>query len=231
MPNHVRNMLSYSGEPELVKEFLDRIKGVDEDGVVRAIDFNSVIPMPPELNISDSSDGDAAMRHILGVGTEGYDDFEWIKFKSFRTVEQIEQAIELGRQYIENLKNHGCKTWYDWSRNNWGTKWNAYDIEHNVCSPSSGCISFDTAWAAPIEVITKIAATFPEIHLDYIFADEDTSYNTGRGFSDNGELYMSYPTGGSDEAYELYFQTHEEYRDEWEKVDGEWRYKEDYEEA
>ena len=38
---------------------------------------------------------------------------------------------------------------------------------------------------------------------------------------------MHYPDGGSNEAFEIYFKTHEWERDYYEFVDGEWKCKED----
>ena len=42
--------------------------------------------------------------------------------------------------------------WYDWSVENWGTKWNSYD--GNVTDDG---ISFNTAWAPPTPVIVALA--------------------------------------------------------------------------
>ena len=46
---------------------------------------------------------------------------------------------------------------------------------------------------------------FPEVKIDFIFADEDCGSNTGRGtFVAGEEKDFVYPESGSKEAYELY---------------------------
>jgi len=52
MPNHIKNRLVINADSEQVKEILERIKN-DEVGI-GSIDFNKIIPMPPELKIESS---------------------------------------------------------------------------------------------------------------------------------------------------------------------------------
>ena len=54
MPNHVRNIVSFNVSDEKLNEILNAIK-LDEEGI-GSIDFNKLIPMPPELNIEKGSD-------------------------------------------------------------------------------------------------------------------------------------------------------------------------------
>ena len=44
MPNHVRNMLTFNGDPDRIREMLTQIQD-DEEGF-GSIDFNKLIPMP-----------------------------------------------------------------------------------------------------------------------------------------------------------------------------------------
>lgn len=58
--------------------------------------------------------------------------------------------------------------WYGWNVSNWGTKWDASDVEVN-----SGFIvevTFNTAWSPPINAIQALARKFPrdEFHLRYV---------------------------------------------------------------
>jgi len=46
--------------------------------------------------------------------------------------------------------------WYNWNTENWGTKWNAYDVSHSV-EGDKAVICFDTAWATPRPVIVAFA--------------------------------------------------------------------------
>ena len=50
MPNHVTNILTFSGEEKEIKKLLKTIKGEDfEDGTTCLIDFHKIIPFPEEL--------------------------------------------------------------------------------------------------------------------------------------------------------------------------------------
>ena len=52
----------------------------------------------------------------------------------------IKTLEELGDAYISNIKNYDSDTWYDWSIENWGTKWNS-----SRCSYDNNTIIFETA--------------------------------------------------------------------------------------
>ena len=47
--------------------------------------------------------------------------------------------------------------WYNWCCENWGTKWNAMEVEVDF-----GIVTFSTAWAPSSPIIAKLAALFPE---------------------------------------------------------------------
>ena len=60
------------------------------------------------------------------------------------------------KKQSEKLKaKYGADNWYDWSNNNWGTKWNACDVNveqnKNVLN-----YTFDTAWDAPREIVRAL---------------------------------------------------------------------------
>jgi len=55
------------------------------------------------------------------------------------------------------------KDWYNWSLKNWGTKWDACEphIDHNDINYFA--VSFETAWAPPINWIDNIMKDFPDL--------------------------------------------------------------------
>ena len=63
--------------------------------------------------------------------------------------------------------------WYDWSVRNWGTKWDAYDVDVEV---DIGYIRFDTAWNTPIPIFRKLSTDLG-VPIYVVFADEDISGN------------------------------------------------------
>lgn len=56
---------------------------------------------------------------------------------------------------------------YEWCSQNWGTKWNAYNVaRRDYCG---ACVTFQTAWCAPSPVIIEMHRKFPEctLHLEF----------------------------------------------------------------
>lgn len=62
---------------------------------------------------------------------------------------------------------------YEWCRDNWGTKWNAY--EQKRLSASS--IYFETAWSAPRPIMDALAEKFPDVFFKLEYCDEDMTGN------------------------------------------------------
>lgn len=182
MPNHITNKLTFEGKEERVKELREFIKGEGE-----VIDFNTLEPMPKELEVECR-------------------DRAWNN-----------------THYRENVQKYGYPTWYEWCVAHWGTKWNAYDqFEEDLYN-----IEFDTAWAGVPDIVLKISERFPDVAIYYTFADEDCGNNTGDGYYENGEMYMDFPEGGSEEGWEIYFKVNPGERENFKLVDGEWRYIDD----
>ena len=217
MPNHVQNRITFSGTMKDVERVFDFLKGENT-----VIDFNKIIPMPEELNITNSSEGTSGMNYLLYLQDKVMyshliGDYE--RVESFPE-ERKNKCIELGETYLSNLSKYGYTTWYEWSCANWGAKWNAYNTYRE-----GDTLYFQTAWSAVPEIVSEIAKVFPEVSLEYEWADEDFGYNAGHGYSEGGEFYYNYCDGNSDEAWELVFDLWG-CRDSFEKVDGEWQWKE-----
>lgn len=68
----------------------------------------------------------------------------------------------LGAKEREQCAVEGRPNWYDWNSDNWGTKWNAYDINIESEWDGGDCcemeIHFDTAWSAPFPIIEALRA-------------------------------------------------------------------------
>lgn len=108
-----------------------------------------------------------------------------------------------------------------WAVNNWGTKWNAYDIER--LSPAS--VKFNTAWSHPEPVILALSKKFPDEIIQVTYADEDLGHNLGEYLIKNGESTpVQVFVAGSDEALDFaanikYGMSYKELRAEWDEED------------
>ena len=122
-------------------------------------------------------------------------DMEYLNSRLSKDFKELNPASieEVGKAYIENIINHGADTWYDWSVNNWGCKWNACEseIEDNV-------ISFHTAWSGSFPITETLSEMFPTLSFTHEFADEDIGYNCGRIVFTNGEVVSEYIPEGEE---------------------------------
>lgn len=221
MPNWVRTRLTFNGEQNRVAEIKELVKttGKNAQGkYTNEFDFNKVIPMPEELNIPSSSSGDLGMRYLLLNAkhpiswTEDDRSFmEHMEKVKEENPDRFNADIELGKKYLSNIPKYGYKDWYTFCYDNWGTKWNASEIEWIA----DNCVEFETAWSFCFPIVKKLSEMFPDVAIEFSYADEDCSSNTGTGTIKNAEeIDCEYPNTGDKRAYEIYLDLHPEYDDQ-----------------
>ena len=192
MPNYVKNIFSFDGDPAPVDRLFSAIQGKNGP-----MDFNKLIPMPSELEIESGSRTAAGFKEYMGFLAETgcHTELEDNYLATYPEIDREEWA--LGKQALHNLQNFGYPTWYEWRNQNWGTKWNARGSEI-----SDGRLSFQTAWNAPKPVMEKLSEMFPTVSIHHAWADEDIGFNCGECTYQNGAVTQEYlPTG--QEAVEL----------------------------
>ena len=176
MPNHVKNIVRISGNEESIARCS---KQIFEGG---EFSFENIKPMPEELNVES--------------GSKSYTAEEWMKAdrrdrknieKDFAYKYGIDtiKAKAMLQRYADNVAKYGHTTWYGWRCKNWGTKWDAYEIEAVNCGKKDIHIEFQTAWSTPQEVIKTLSEQYPNLKITVDFADEDLGSNCGSyGFCD-----------------------------------------------
>lgn len=226
MPNHVSNILKMKGIAKLPL-FGERENKYCEGGIERYFDFNKMIPMPESLEVESGSTEDIAIEAVLrklskhrflGKNYCSMDDDDYKKRVENHGKSEDELA-ELGLQYISNKIKYGATTWYDWCCNNWGTKWNAYELE----IIDDDTIMFQTAWSSPEPVIEKLAEMYPDAHIEHWWADEDMGRNCGYREYGNGCWHGDYDDADSQEAYEHYIKCWGETNCLYQDEDGNWQ--------
>ena len=101
-------------------------------------------------------------------------------------------------QMTANLAAHGYKDWYDFSVNEWGTKWDVGDGDGiNEITENSMTVYFDSAWAPPCAAYEKMADLGFEIEALY---DECGMAFCGRWTNEGGDEYFEYGGMTSDTA-------------------------------
>lgn len=62
-----------------------------------------------------------------------------------------QQQEELERMRSANIAEYGYPTWYEWSIDNWGCKWDVDCHAVNREDANNAFMAFDSAWCPPIE--------------------------------------------------------------------------------
>jgi len=218
MPNHVQNILTIKGHKGHVDPMMKSLK--DEES---AFSFKKIIPMPEELE---------GTRSPANIVTEG--EYKKIQFDKNFQGEPNPMFSDKGaitQAMSDDWKaRFGADNWYDWTCNNWGTKLGAYEVQVDEVADDNGVLTiqivFQTAWSSGATVLDYLARQFPTIEFRLIYADEDCGSNTGEiTWKDGGITESDLP----DYSMENYFECWGGVED-WECVDGEWKWKEDEDE-
>lgn len=230
MPNHVKNIVKMEGITKLplFKTEYDEYEKRD----VVCFDFNKIIPMPESLNVESGSMETVAIEAVNRKLSQRRYDFQQAysrpqmsdedyqqRLKNYEKTE--EELLELGLQYIANKVRYGATSWYDWSCDNWGTKWNAYSNEQE----DEDTIIFETAWSNPEPVMLKLSEMYPEATIEHWWADEDMGSNDGYRVYRGGEIVEGdYHDSCSNEAYETYIKCWGESQCLYQDEDGLWQH-------
>jgi len=205
-------------EDTILNKIPENFKPLMKSAWVRFPDFNKLIPMPEELNITSGSLGETAQGLLFGEGGSmflGIDELQK-RFTNMSNEDQKE-SIEFGIKYHNNTIKYGYPTWYAWANKNWGTKWNAYSCE----KISDDIFEFDTAWCSVIKIIRLLSQKAPDIEIKYEWASEDTGSNCGTLTVKNDIISEQFtPESQSKEAYELAFSLRPDHKEYYALVDG-----------
>lgn len=185
MPNWCQNRLEINGPKEAIAKIAKSCR--IQEG---KFDFNGIVPMPPELDITCGSSTRWGEDILYGDWSRMLGFPEWrdlfLELTGGYLPEMREEMIYLienehslyqpsnrlscsfnlkeARQARMNLKKFGFKDWYDWRIEKWGTKWNVgSDVDIDNLSGNNISLSFDTAWSPPIPVIAAMCEQYPEV--------------------------------------------------------------------
>jgi len=179
MPNWTTNIMTINGPQEEINKLMSHIIG--EDG---EIDFNTLIPMPEELRDTHAGSDQIMQR---GFNLENFSMNENYSInqqsvenhlKDGKTQEEVDAIIAEEKRLIDL---YGHTNWYDWSLENWDTKWNADD----TFIKEDNTIIFQTAWSAPVKVFDKLFELYP--NLQFVIDSEFEGDDTGVRFVSRGE--------------------------------------------
>lgn len=179
MPNHVENFLTIKGSRADLETIIEAIKSVDEDHLDTQIDFDRILPYPENFKEQDRISR------------------EWEKAQADKEYTEVD--------WKARPKDGFNQGGYEWCCDNWGTKWNAYNIAGPVFEDpndkseyrlaySAVHFAFRTAWSAPIPWFIALTEKFP--HISFIL----NYFECGMGVC--GEIYSANLNSADDDEEE-----------------------------
>ena len=93
-------------------------------------------------------------------------DIKKFKKKAFKTDENGCKMFKFNNLLPRPKKEE--ENWYNWNRENWGTKW---DVEAMAdCEDNKSIeIEFETAWGPPVAVFKHIKSKFPNLQISWYY--------------------------------------------------------------
>lgn len=251
MPNWVTNRIKFT-KKEAFERFKNEFVRKNADGSDESFDFNLLIKMPESLDIEAGSMTDNGIAIVLhdmvkdnvpgAKGTVAVVEAALVKehpflgFKRHTENEiaemkkdyakrgELEKAIDLGKQAVQNVLGYGNSTWYQWCVEHWGTKWNACRYRDD---PETLEVWFETAWSCPVPIFEKLVERMGRASIEDIeWADEDIGNNCGRFLIIRNTAIPTFHEPQSNTAMECAIRLNAAY-DYYTFKNGEWVYKDE----
>jgi len=202
MPNHVTSILKLSGDQKSIDSLVEEFSTFHPETQHVTYDNRKTFKnsegefgwLKEETNIFTRRGGDP----VNGVpkGFKPHMQKSFLRFPDFQKIAPMPPEVK------ESINIAGSNpTWYRWSIDNWGTKWNSYSFE----KIGKNEYKFETAWSSVVEMVKKMYEKYPFLEIEYTWADEDSGQNCGNILFSNGFAKKNIPEGGSKEAFEIVF--------------------------
>lgn len=200
MPNWVANSLSITGAPAAIKELRNVLR--EKDGK-NPITFSAIIPQPANIFNGPIGANDKAYypstpditdeksRKLLEDAVQKFMNDGGSLNKYFHS------EVQGKKNYLIPLTDVGLLSWSEWNPANWGTKWDACDIQEvQEIAHTDGLnklvYGFNTAWSPAIPVVEELIKQHPDLVVEYRYAEEGGCPFAGMLFGANGEVVNSY---------------------------------------
>lgn len=181
MPNHCENELTVSSEwkkdnyhKEELRQFMEEVKESSpwEPESPRGFSYDSIIPYPRVFRERDI-------------------EVEKLRQEYNKKYKEAKEKGGLLPDYPKEKDGYN-QGGYEWCCDNWGTKWDTYDLKVNIDNLEYGYINytFQSAWNPPLPVIYAASLKFP--HLKFMLE----YWEAGAGFQGtyivkNGEVKVN----------------------------------------
>ena len=173
MPNHIITEVEIVGTKENIAKLIKdtKIRTDIEYHEDNFFDFNGIIPMPEELLKTASPTSIFDTQKEVDEENERYG----------RSFGQGSTKALLRSEADRRMKEYGALNWYDWSYNNWGTKWNAYEVRYIGHSDTKLVLKIETAWDTPRPIWEKLEAMGFTVN-GVVYGEMEGTDEIGRGY-------------------------------------------------
>lgn len=108
------------------------------------------------------------------------EDTDELQF-DFNTVIPMPDSVFKGNIGKAEEEKYGDNNWYNWSINNWGTKWNScHNTGPKMRETKKGdtalTFMFDTAWSPPEPIFQALAKRYPDLFIEIHYIEEGMSF-------------------------------------------------------
>lgn len=147
MPNHINSQVEITGSKAKIKKLIKDVGiNLDLEALENKFDFNGIVKMPSGLLTTNSPTKVFETQEEVDAENERY-----------RTVWNNNKVAALLKSEADRRqKEYGALNWYDWSYENWGTKWNAYEVKLIDWSGTKLVVDIQTAWDTPHKIWEKL---------------------------------------------------------------------------
>lgn len=222
MPNNVTTRCGVSGpKVDLDRFFEAHVQKPQGENQV-CFDFETIIPIPECIrNTEASSNAEEGLFALLGVsratqsnkfGPRTMEEYlrasGWYQ-QGVRTQEELRTWLEenrprslaAGRAAVKAIEETGCRDWYDWKIQNWGTSGTSYSFTQG--RPEEFC--FVTAWSFPTPIFKKLIELFPTLSFHCYTYDEGSCF-AGEGVFQAGTEIPDMHGEATKELYEIVYE-------------------------
>jgi hypothetical protein len=169
VPNWYTTKIEVKGKEADIKAFVARHF---PNGV---FGFETIIPMPEVYrHITAGSEVQNGVKALQGTPVQAWAFIA--KHRGTKTLGEAKMSIQAKAEY-------GYANGYEWCNDNWGTKWDACNVEIDRQVHFDLHFRFDTAWGPAEPVYAKMREMWPNLEFD-IMGHGEEDYET----DDDGDL-------------------------------------------
>ena len=159
MPNHCYNRVSLYSEDTTVILRLHEIFKIGLDPNDDRTVFGQFIPEPKWEEIP--------------LTAETVQEYSWDKPRG-EVGEKPVMVINDDKPFLNGLRFKSTDKqddrWYNWRNQNWGTKWDCYDLFIDDDEmPNALELTFNTAWAPPEEICHAMREQFDDLSISWFY--------------------------------------------------------------